>query len=299
LTGGYGAPDRRGYLSVEWTPVPEKQAPPPPDRDQDGILDVDDACPETPGVPTDDPATNGCPPPPPPPDRDHDGIIDADDACPDEPGKPSEDPKQHGCPPPPPDRDHDGILDADDACPDEPGKPNEDPKQHGCPPPLDRDKDGIVDAEDACPGVPGSANIDRKRNGCPRAYVSESSSQINVLDQVKFKTNSAEILPGRDSEDVLEAVLSVMNDHPEITKMQVEGHTDSTGAAEHNRKLSKNRAQSVVTWLVKHGIDTKRLSAAGYGPDKPIDSNDTEEGRRNNRRVEFHIDTGAYTPPAP
>ena len=116
LTRAYGEPSVRYLASVEWVSSP---AAPPSDRDHDGILDADDACPDVPGVKTDDPKTNGCPP-----DRDHDGILDADDACPDVPGVKTDDPKTNGCPP---DRDHDGILDADDACPDVPGVKTDDP----------------------------------------------------------------------------------------------------------------------------------------------------------------------------
>jgi OOP family OmpA-OmpF porin len=285
LTSGYGEPDRRGLLSVEWVPV-VPPPPPPPDRDRDGILDSVDACPDTPGIGNSDPSKNGCPPPP--PDRDHDGILDADDACPDEPGDANADPTKNGCPPPP-DRDHDGILDADDACPDQPGEPNADPTKNGCPPPPDRDRDGILDADDACPDEAGKPDPDPQRNGCPKAFV--RGNEIKILDQVKFKTGSAEILPGQDSEDVLQAVYQVLIDHPEVKTVRVEGHTDSRGGAKLNRRLSKNRAQSVVTYLVGHGIDATRLSSQGFGPDKPIDTNATELGRRNNRRVEFHIES--------
>jgi outer membrane protein OmpA-like peptidoglycan-associated protein len=74
-----------------------------------------------------------------------------------------------------------------------------------------------------------------------------------------------------------------------VKAVKVEGHTDNTGGINHNRELSKQRAQAVRDWLVKRGIEASRLSAEGFGPDRPIDSNTTEEGRRNNRRVEFHI----------
>ncbi len=100
LTRAYGEPAVRVLLSAEWVTLPEAPpppmpaAPPPPsDRDHDGIPDTDDACPDVPGVKTDDPKTNGCPP-----DRDHDGIVDAEDACPVVPGVYSEDPKKNGCP---------------------------------------------------------------------------------------------------------------------------------------------------------------------------------------------------------
>ncbi len=310
LTRGFGAPEVRALLSLEYMPEVDL------DSDNDGILDKDDACPKTPGIRSSDPAKNGCPAAPPPPDRDGDGILDQDDACPDVPGKAtddkrtngcadkdgdgildpldacvdvpgiaSDDPKLNGCPDP--DSDKDGVFDREDACPQEPGLRSADPKLNGCPDP-DRDKDGIANATDACPDDPGAADPDPKRNGCPKAFVSQG--QIKILDQVKFKTGSADILPGKDSEEVLQAVLKVFKEHAEVKKVRVEGHTDNTGGAALNRKLSKARAASVVKWLTKNGIEAGRLTSEGFGPDKPIDNNQTEEGRRNNRRVEFHIE---------
>ena len=275
LTKGYGSPWSRWLASVEWAPgVPSAS-----DRDGDGIPDTEDACPDEHGLRTDDPKTNGCPPPS---DRDGDGVLDKDDACPDVPGVKTDDPKTNGCPA---DRDHDGIPDSEDACPDVPGVRTADPKTNGCP--ADRDHDGIPDSEDACPDVPGKPSADPKKNGCPEAFV--QAGQIMIMDQVKFKTNSAEIL-GKDSEDVLAAVAKVLADHPEIKKVRVEGHTDDVGNAPYNKKLSESRAQSVVKWLTAHGVDAAHLSAQGFGQEKPIDDNKTEDGRKNNRRVEFHIE---------
>jgi OOP family OmpA-OmpF porin len=107
---------------------------------------------------------------------------------------------------------------------------------------------------------------------------------------VKFATASAAIVPGKQSEEVLSAVLKVLTDHPELKSVSVEGHTDNHGAPAFNKSLSEQRAASVVKWLVQHGVDASRLSSQGYGFERPIDSNDTEDGRKNNRRVEFHID---------
>lgn len=282
LTRGFGAPKVRGLLALEWAPEP-KQEPlvlPPADRDHDGIFDSEDACPNEPGVRSDDPAKNGCPPPA---DRDHDHILDKVDACPDEPGIASDDPEKNGCPRP--DTDKDGIFDDEDACVKEPGIRTTDPTTNGCPPPKDTDKDGIFDPEDACPEAPGERNSDPKKNGCPAARVEQG--QIKILERVEFENNSATLRP--ESDRILQAVLAVMNEHPEFTKLSVEGHTDNRGGANHNMDLSRRRAASVMKWLTDHGVDKKRLSSKGFGMTKPIDTNDTDEGRQNNRRVEFHI----------
>jgi len=311
LSRGYGSPVVRVLASIEWAP-----AAPPPDRDHDGIPDAEDACPDVPGVRTSDPRTNGCPPAPVaapadrdgdgipdsgdacpdtpgvrtddpatngcPPDRDKDGIYDKDDACPDEPGIKTDDPATNGCP----DRDKDGIPDKVDACPDVPGVKTDDPKTNGCPP--DRDKDGIPDDADACPDEPGPPNPDPKKNGCPMAAV--QGGQIRIREQVKFRYNSADLDPAGDP--VLEAVRQLMTERPGIVRVRVEGHTDNKGGAAYNLNLSNRRAASVVAWLVKHGIDKKRLESRGYGLTRPITENTTEEGRQQNRRVEFHIAEG-------
>jgi outer membrane protein OmpA-like peptidoglycan-associated protein len=149
-----GSPQARGIFSIGYS-MP--YVPPNYDRDQDGIVDAEDACPDVPGVVHTDPAKNGCPS-----DIDDDGIVDAKDACPDVPGVAQDDPAKNGCPL---DRDNDGIVDAQDACPDVPGVAHDDPAKNGCPP--DRDNDGIIDAQDACPDLPGQANADLTKHGCP------------------------------------------------------------------------------------------------------------------------------------
>lgn len=107
---------------------------------------------------------------------------------------------------------------------------------------------------------------------------------VIVLEGINFASGSADISSG--SEDVLEKAYVSMRDNPDIV-VEISGHTDSRGGREMNMNLSKNRAESVKAWLVSKGIDASRIETVGYGPDKPIDSNDTEEGRLRNRRIEF------------
>jgi OOP family OmpA-OmpF porin len=288
ITHDLGSPTARVILSFEWVPgyhppppPPEKivvkEVPPPPaDKDGDGVPDSEDACPDVAGVKTDDPKTNGCPP-----DKDKDGIVDSEDACPDVPGVKTDDPKTNGCPP---DKDKDGVADADDACPDVPGVKTDNPKTNGCPP--DRDGDGVLDNDDACPDAPGPKTDDPKTNGCPKAAV--VNGMIKISEQVKFATGSAKIL--KDSDELMGAVADIFLKHAEIKMVRIEGHTDNVGKPAANKALSQARANSVRDWLVKHGVDKKRLNTIGYGDTKPIDDNATEAGRKNNRRVEFHIE---------
>jgi len=283
LTRGLGAPGVRVLGSVEWFPAidEEKPAPEPEptDRDGDGILDVNDACPDEKGVASDDPEKNGCPLPK---DKDGDGIIDSEDACPNEKGVATDDPDTNGCPA---DRDGDGIYDIDDACPDVKGIASDDPKKNGCP--GDRDQDQIVDPEDACPDNAGPPNEDKKKHGCPAARVEKG--QIKIIERIEFKSGSDKILP--ESFAIMEAVRAILAEHAEITRIAIEGHTDNVGKAEFNKKLSQRRAESVMKWLTQKGIKRERLEAHGFGMERPIADNDSDEGKQTNRRVEFHIRT--------
>jgi outer membrane protein OmpA-like peptidoglycan-associated protein len=152
----------------------------------------------------------------------------------------------------------------------------------------DSDRDGVPDAYDACPDSPGRRSSDPRKNGCPRVRVEER--QIKITEEIKFKTDSAELLP--ESDGLLFEVRDTLNAHPGIHKIRVEGHTDATGDPGYNRELSQRRAEAVANWLAEHGIDRSRLQSAGMGESRPIDTNATEAGRHNNRRVEFHIVEG-------
>ena len=189
-------------------------------------------------------------------------------------------------PPAPADSDHDGILDADDACPELKGVADEDPKKNGCPPPKDSDGDGIFDPEDACPAEKGPRDDDPAKNGCPKS-VRVVDNEIVILEQVQFDTGKATIKQA--SNDLLDQVGQVLTQHPEMTKVEVQGHTDNRGSAGLNKRLSQARADAVRTALIQRGVSAERLVTKGYGPDKPIDENATDEGRQRNRRVQFVI----------
>lgn len=106
------------------------------------------------------------------------------------------------------------------------------------------------------------------------------------LDNIFFETNKAVLK--EESFPALKKVLKVMADAPNI-KVEIAGHTDNVGSDSYNLKLSDDRAASVVTYLVDNGVDKKQLVSKGYGETTPVETNDTEEGRQNNRRVEFKI----------
>ena len=121
----------------------------------------------------------------------------------------------------------------------------------------------------------------------PPPKVEVKDDKIELNEKVNFDTGKAKLVPA--SETLLDEVATVLTDHPEIQKLRVEGHTDNQGGAASNLRLSNNRAKAVRDYLVKKGIDAKRLESKGFGQTKPIGDNKTPEGREQNRRVEMTI----------
>lgn len=263
----------------------------PKDSDKDGIPDKDDKCPSLPGLPQFD----GCP------DTDGDGIPDGEDACPgiagpkDNKGCPYEDSdkdgvldkddkcptiaglaKYNGCPIP--DTDGDGINDEQDKCPEVAGLA----RYGGCPIP-DTDGDGINDEEDACPYVKGLA----EHKGCPPPVKEEIVEKVNyAAKQIQFKISSSSLLAS--SYTVLDEIVALLKENTDL-KLAVEGHTSKDGSYEYNKKLSTDRANSVKTYLESKGIEAARITAEGFGPDKPLADGDTPADRTKNRRVELKL----------
>ena len=232
-----------------------------PDSDNDGIQDSKDDCPYDAGLAE----FNGCP------DSDGDGVMDKDDKCPTVAGLKD----LMGCP----DADGDGVADGDDNCPNEAGPA----ANNGCPWP-DTDGDGILDKDDKCPNEAGVA----ENNGCP--IINPSPEVVKSLNtyarDILFDTGKATFKKGTD--EVLEAMVTIFKEYPRA-KFAIEGHTDSTGSKATNQALSERRAQAVRDYLIANGIAADRLTAAGYGEDKPIADNRTRAGRAENRRVEVNL----------
>ncbi|MBS1150191.1 MAG: OmpA/MotB [Myxococcaceae bacterium] len=243
------------------------------DSDGDGLFDPEDGCPKVAG-----PRQNkGCPWA----DTDADGVADRDDGCPKVAG-PSE---NKGCPWP--DTDSDGLLDPDDACPAEAGPAD----RKGCPV-RDADADTVPDELDNCPKVKGLV----ENQGCPKELkqlVVITREKLVIKEKVFFDTGKATIKP--KSFPLLTQVAQVLNEHPEIEQIRIEGHTDNVGKPETNRKLSQRRAESVRDFLTGKGVAASRLEAQGFGPDRPADVNTSAVGRENNRRVEFVVVTAPKT----
>jgi outer membrane protein OmpA-like peptidoglycan-associated protein len=118
--------------------------------------------------------------------------------------------------------------------------------------------------------------------------------KIEISEKVMFETGKADIKV--DSDQLLKDVGTVLRENPSVTKLRIEGHTDSVGKDKANKKLSQDRADAVKAFLVGVGIDAARLEAVGYGEEKPVADNATDEGKEKNRRVEFNIVSESKAP---
>ncbi len=177
-----------------------------------------------------------------------------------------------GCPQ---DSDKDGVIDSLDKCPNTPGGTTVDAS--GCP--TDADNDGVINSSDKCPDTPAGTTVDAV--GCPALFGGGASL---VLQGVNFATGKAVLLP--ESQAILDRVAESLNNNPEVT-VEVGGHTDNTGRKATNVRLSQARATTVRDYLISKGVDGARITAQGYGPDKPVADNTSAAGRAANRRVEL------------
>jgi OOP family OmpA-OmpF porin len=272
------SPPERCAPKVVIAPPPK---PKPKDRDGDGCLDPVDKCPDRPEDIDGFEDGDCCPDP----DNDKDGIRDQDDKCPNHPEDKDGFEDKDGCPDP--DNDGDGIPDKLDKCPLKPEDHDGFEDADGCPD-DDNDKDKIPDLKDKCPNKPEDYDGDKDDDGCPDKYklVVVTKKKIELKQKVFFATARTRILPR--SYNLLNEVAKVLKDLPKL-HVRVEGHTDSRGSARYNKRLSDGRAKSVRRFLIRKGVRGDRLTAFGYGEDRPVASNRTREGRAMNRRVEFVI----------
>ncbi len=300
---------------------PPRRLSPDEDEDLDGVLNKDDKCPREAEDKDGFEDEDGCPEA----DNDGDGLLDGADKCPDqhedidgfqdEDGCPDLDDDQDGVPDkddqcrreaedkdgfedadgcPDTDNDKDGILDKDDKCPDEAEDKDGFKDEDGCPEP-DNDDDGILDKDDKCPTEPETINGVEDQDGCPDTggLVEVDCEKVNIKDTVFFDTGKATIQ--KKSFGLLDAVAQVLNSQQRIRKVRVEGHTDDVGDDAKNEKLSQERADAVMKYLIDKGVSPERLLAKGWGEKKPAQPIEGVKGaqlkavRAVNRRVEFLI----------
>ncbi len=238
----------------------------PSDSDHDGVFNGPDACPNTiAGAEVD---ARGCPT-----DADGDGIYDGIDKCPGTSGGVRVD--ATGCPI---DSDQDGVFDGADKCPNTPAGTEVDTA--GCVRVVDTDGDGVDDRKDTCPGTTAGTRVDA--SGCPILFM-ESKAAV-VLRGVTFETGRSTLKP--DSYTILDLVATSLIGNPDV-RIEIGGHTDNTGSAATNTRLSQARAAAVMAYLASKGVAPDRMVAKGYGPSQPVAPNTTVDGRALNRRVEL------------
>jgi OOP family OmpA-OmpF porin len=160
----------------------------------------------------------------------------------------------------------------------EPAPAPEPPPPPPAPPaPQDSDKDGVTDDVDRCPGTPAGVAVDD--TGCPR-------KGSVTLEGVTFELNSARLTA--DSRTILDKVAADIKKYPRL-RIELQGHTDSTGSDRYNLTLSQQRADAVRAYLLEQGVAPDQLVARGYGESQPIEDNSTEAGRAKNRRVVMSV----------
>jgi outer membrane protein OmpA-like peptidoglycan-associated protein len=246
---------------------------PDADHDHDGLDNDADKCPAQAEDKDGFDDADGCPDD----DNDGDGVADTGDKCPAQAEDKDGFDDADGCPDA--DNDSDGIDDATDKCPLEAGSRD----NSGCPDP-DRDGDGVVDRLDNCPDEKGAL----ENAGCvAKQKVALRANKIEILEMVFFRTGKDVI--EKKSFELLDNIATVLASHPELKKVRVEGHTDNAGDAAKNKDLSDRRAKAVVAYLVKKGLSAERLEGVGFGAEQPIADNATDDGKAQNRRVEFVI----------
>jgi outer membrane protein OmpA-like peptidoglycan-associated protein len=264
LNEGWGTPDYRVFGMVGYSPGEKTEEEPPPvvevaqtrlDTDGDGYFDDEDGCPEEPEDFDEIEDEDGCPED----DVDGDGILDADDECVFEP------------------EDIDGWVDSD-----------------GCPDP-DNDADNVPDESDDCRGVDGDVlaevqevwNQFEDEDGCPDALAELTDTHIQINGFIYFDVDSNVIQ--QRSMAIVDDVARILEETPDITIVEVAGHTDTRALDDYNLSLSRRRALSVRDALVSRGIEESRLTSRGYGETELADLGTTDQAHQRNRRVEFRI----------
>jgi OOP family OmpA-OmpF porin len=264
--------------------VEEPPAPAPGDKDGDGYLDPNDKCPEQPEDWNNFEDDDGCPDDP---DTDGDGIPDSKDACVVTPEDKDGYLDDDGCPEL--DNDLDGVPDAQDkdstgkSCANEPEDPDGYEDADGCPEP-DNDGDTVADLEDQCPNEAGPAGGDKP--GCPKkpSLVIVTEKEIKITQQIHFEFDRDIIR--KESFPILDEVADVLKKNPKI-RIEIQGHTDNKGSPDYNKRLSDRRAASVLKYLTKKGVEASRLVSKGYGMERPMVPNNSDQNRALNRRVQF------------
>lgn len=214
-------------------------------------------------------------------DNDGDGILDTEDQCPQEPEDFDGFEDSDGCPDP--DNDNDGIPDAFDQCPNEPEDIDGYQDEDGCPD-QDNDGDGIPDVDDACPNHPETFNGFLDDDGCPDQL--PTRRKFILLPEVQFLGDT--LFLTENSMGNLAAFAQRLKKHRKL-HVRIEGHTYSRGEADDELELTKKRAAKIRDILISFDIEPERLTALGFGAQRPLADSETRAGRQKNDRIDFII----------
>jgi outer membrane protein OmpA-like peptidoglycan-associated protein len=218
-------------------------------------------------------------------DHDGDGIPDTTDRCVDIPEDRDGFQDEDGCPEA--DNDGDGIPDDKDGCPNIAEDPDGFQDEDGCAD-EDNDRDGILDKDDQCPNEPETINGERDDDGCPdQGLIVMRDDRVSLQERLLFDTNSARIK--KSAEPILRAIVKLQSQHPEWTKVRIEGHADQRGDARFNQELSQRRAVAAREALVSLGVPAELIVAEGFGATKLLSDEASDEAHAMNRRVEFVV----------
>ena len=260
------------------------------DDDNDGVRNRYDECPNTPpGTKVND---KGCPVVDyvkKSNDDDNDGVRNRYDECPNTP--PGTKVNDKGCPvveyvQPSDDDDNDGVKNRYDECPNSPAGSRVNEK--GCPvvdyvnPSNDNDGDGVPNNIDRCPNTYGPAS----NSGCPEVKAEAKKRLDYAVHGIYFETDKAIIKPL--SYGVLNDIVSILQEYKDYD-VRLGGHTDAIGSDGYNLQLSEARIASVKNYFISKGVASSRFDTRGFGERRPAATNQTVEGRAENRRVEIQL----------
>jgi OOP family OmpA-OmpF porin len=208
-------------------------------------------------------------------DTDGDGVADNLDRCANTPAN-ARPVNATGCPV---DTDNDGVADYLDRCANTAAGTQVD--ANGCPVARDADSDGVIDANDRCANTPPNTRVDA--TGCPYAELPAAGASL-VIRNINFRAGTARLLPtsNADMDKIAIAILATPN-----SRWEVGGYTDNRGVPAVNQRLSQQRAQAVMQYLLTKNVPASSLTAVGYGSQRPVGRNTTAAGRAQNRRVEL------------
>ncbi len=251
---------------------------PDPDNDNDGILDINDKCPNEAEDIDNYKDIDGCPDP----DNDNDGIMDVNDRCPDLKEDFDGYQDSDGCPDV--DNDRDGIRDSLDKCINNAEDKDGFEDSDGCPD-VDNDKDGILDINDKCPNKKETINGVMDSDGCPDEDIPQIPLGKTIFKGITFQGRTATI--NYQSYPTLDTIAKSMEIYSS-TEIEIIANVDKSSDPDADYELSMNMAGAVRDYLIQKSIAEERITITGLGSSRPIASNVTPEGRRENCRIEIN-----------